>query len=275
MKLGIDLGGTKIEGALVSEDGRLVKNIRVPAKYERDALIQSIVSIIKKLDRKDVDVIGLGIPGPIDDEGLFHGFTTIDCLQDLNVAREIEKYVGKKVFQENDANCFVLAEHLIGAGRGYTNVVGVILGTGVGGGIIIDRKLYRSHGSAGEFGEMIIHAKKTFEELCGGPHIVKRYVDAGGKMNNPDPKKIFASDEFVAKKIVEDTFRYLRIGFGNIIVALNPDIIVVGGGLSNLPIYAKLNRDVRRHLPEAFNVKIVKNKLGDSSGVIGAAFLRA
>ncbi|NQU98953.1 ROK family protein [Candidatus Woesearchaeota archaeon] len=279
MRLGVDVGGTKIEGALVSDKFKIVKSIRKPteASKGKEVVINNILSVIKALDSEDIPFIGLSIASIISREGLMKCSPNLSCLDGVNIVKELEKHTNKEVLPENDANCFVLAEHKLGAARGYETVVGIILGTGIGGGIIINRELYRGkNGDAGEFGYMIIIEGKSFEQLCSGPSIVKRYTDAGGKIEHPDPKKIFASKEYVARQIVEDTYKYLRIGIVNIIKSLGPDIIVIGGGLSNLPIYPRLNTEIKRHLPESMakNVKIVKNRLGDCSGVIGAAFLR-
>ncbi|MBC8500363.1 MAG: ROK family protein [Nanoarchaeota archaeon] len=278
MRLGVDVGGTKIEAALVSEDGKIINRIRTPTQDSkgRKVVINNILSVIKKLDKKNLSVVGLSIAGVIDEKGVLSCPSNLKCLEGVNVAKELERSFGKKVLQENDANCFVLAEYKIGAARGYKNVVGIILGTGIGGGIIINRKLYKGKtGGAGEFGHTVISANKDFETLCSGPGIVRRYRDAGGKIKDPNPEKIFASKELIARQVVEDTYNYFRIGFVNIINSLDPDIIVLGGGLSNLPLYSRLNREVKRYVIPALakNVKIVKNKLGDSSGVIGAAFL--
>ena len=239
-------------------------------------MLKNICSMIKKLDQKEILFVGLSIAGVIANNGLMVSSPNLKCLEGVNLVEELENLVGKKVLCENDANCFVLAEQKIGAARGYKNVVGLIIGTGIGGGIIINRELYKGKtNSAGEFGRMIIHSNEEFEELCAGPGIVHRYLLTGGTIRNPDPEKIFSSEELKARQVVEDTYKFLRIGISNIIVSLNPEIIVIGGGVSNLPIYARINRDIERNLPKSFlkSAKIVKNHLGDSSGVIGAAFL--
>ncbi len=281
MRLGFDIGGTKIEGALVSEQGDVVKSIRVQteAKRGKDAVISNVLSVLKQLDSDDIDYIGVGIGGFLDTDGTLACCPNISCLEGVRFGEEMAKLAGKPVFVENDANCFALAEHRFGAGKGYRNVVGLIIGTGIGAGIIIDNRLYRgSIGGAGEFGHCIIDAStdSSLEYLCSGPNIVRRYVAAGGKMESPDASKIFLSDEPVAKRVMADTYHYLGIGLANIVNALNPDIIVLGGGVSKLSFYKQLNAEMKRFSVPSLGsyARVVKHKIGDSAGVIGAAFLR-
>ncbi|MBU1201019.1 MAG: ROK family protein [Nanoarchaeota archaeon] len=279
LRLGVDVGGTKIEGALVSENGVAVKRLRVPTNSSsgRKAVLDNILFVIKSLDNSTVKSVGLGIAGVIDKNGFLQESPNIQCLEGLNVSKELEKLLGKPVFQENDANCFALAEQRFGAAKGCKDVVGLIIGTGIGAGLIFNGEIYRGvDGCAGEVGRMVIDSSSnlTFEDLCSGHGIVRRYKALGGKMKNPNPRNIFSSKEKAAKIAVNDTYKYLGIGIANLLNILDPEIIVLGGGVSNLSFYQKLRVEVKKHSINSKNVILVKNKLGDSSGVIGAAFLR-
>ncbi|MFH1182330.1 MAG: ROK family protein [Candidatus Woesearchaeota archaeon] len=281
MKLvGLDVGGTKIEGVIFDKNLRILKRLRRPTRSGKTPL-ENIISVAKYLLAGKKYPLGVSMAGY---EGNF-GMPNIRELVGIDIAKVLSKRLGVPVAIENDAHCFALGECVIGAGIGTKNMVGVILGTGVGGGAVVDGLLIKGKDhAAAHFGHMIIDPsgpmcncgqKGDFESWCSGPHIVKRYVAAGGKIKNPDPKKIFSSKEKVAKKIVEETYEKLAIGFANIINLYNPEIIVVGGGLSNLPIYEKLNKLVKKYCTLGLerNVQIVKNKLGDSAGVYGAALI--
>ncbi|MFH1589543.1 MAG: ROK family protein [archaeon] len=278
MRLGIDVGGSKIEGALVNDKGIIVDKLRhdTEASKGRKTVLNNILFVAKTLNNDDVTSIGLGLPGAIDNSGNLVFSTNLPFLNGMNVAKFLENELKKKVKQENDANCFVWAERRFGAAKGHRNVVGVIYGTGIGAGIVINGEIYRGTiGAAGEIGYTIIANNKSFEELCAGPGIVKRYNEEQGRIENPTAKKIFESKESVARRIVDETYKYLGMGFANVITTLNPEIIVVGGGISNQPIYRRLMLEVGKHVNPALikHISIVQNKLGDSSGVIGAAFL--
>lgn len=272
MRLGVDIGGTKVETALVDEQGNILQTMRRPIQIDKgkDKALENIFFVIKPLVNKEVETICLSSCGVIR-KGKFIYSPNTPCLIGVDVVGKIKNKFGKKVLYDNDANCFTLAEQRFGAAKGHKNVVGVVIGTGIGSGIIIDGKIYSGkEGFAGEIGRNFINGEE-FEALCSGPSIVRRYLEAGGKITKPNPKKIFLSDELIAKKIVNETYDYLARGFSLIINTLNPDIIVVGGGVSNILLYERLNQDVKK-----YSVKpclILKNKLGDSSGVIGATLL--
>jgi predicted NBD/HSP70 family sugar kinase len=270
--IGLDIGGTKIVGVLADEEGRIIEKIRALTEADKDfeTVMNNILDVINKLDDGNVSSIGIGLPGIINDDGLLFNCENIPALENFNVAKEIEKQTGKKVFQENDANCFALAEHNHGAGRGYQNVVGIIIGTGIGAGVIKNNYLIRGDdGAKGEFGKMkiISNHEESFEDLCSGPAIVKRYKEAGGAVEAVGAKTIFDAIDEVAFKIIDETYKFLVEGITYIIDSENPEIVVLGGGVSNQPLYDKLNEAIDRP------VKVVKNELGDDSGVLGAVQL--
>lgn len=276
MRLGIDIGGTKIEGALVTEKGKVKKRKRVltEAGKGHKKILNNVISVIKELDEENIEIIGVSIAGVTDSRKLYYS-PNIRDLEGLELKKILEKKTGKKVFLENDANCFALAEQKFGAARGYDSVLGLILGTGVGGGIITHGRIYKGLGGAGEVGHMTIETGKTFEELCAGPGIINRYIHSGGKIEDPDPKKIMASREKAARKTAADTYKYIGVGIANLINILHPEVVVIGGGLSNLDFYDDIRAEVKKQaIPLLGKTTLIKkNELGDSSGVIGAAFL--
>ncbi|MBU0666197.1 MAG: ROK family protein [Nanoarchaeota archaeon] len=280
--IGLDIGGTKIEGVLCNEKYQVKKRIRIKTPEKKVEFLKALKKIIGELKIMPVEGVGISIGGFLDEKKQLINCPNILFLQKIDIHSIIKKGLGQKikVVVENDANCFAIAEHKLGAGKGSTNMVGVILGTGIGSGIIINNELYKgSIGAAGEFGHTIIDVSKNednkWENFCSGPNIVKRYYVNKGKMKEATPSKIFKSNEFAAKKTVKKTIELLSVGFANINNALNPDKIVVGGGLSNINFYKELNKETKkRTIPLVKDSSlIVKNQLGDSSGVLGAVML--
>lgn len=275
MRIGVDIGGTKIEAALIDIHGKIHKNFRIltQASKGKKVVIQNIIKAISEVD-DGRSTIGLGLPGVINKQGVLTNIPNIPCLAGTNVALLLKKTLNREILQDNDANCFAMAEHRFGAAKTVDNSIGIIIGTDIGGGIIINNRIHSgTQGAAGEIGYMKIDGDMMLKEYCGGVKIIKHYKKNGGKIENPTSKDIFESKDPVAKSIIDKTYKYLGIGMANMAHALNPDIIVFGGGVSNSLDYRRLNKEASKHLISGLTVKLVKNKLGDSSGVIGAAFL--
>ncbi|MFH1506086.1 MAG: ROK family protein [archaeon] len=282
--IGIDLGGTKIEGILMDEKGRVLNRYRTSTQAHKPlkVIVGNIMNVVKHLKERPIKGVGIGIPGFILPNGKLACANNVPGLDNQRIKKVLEKSLRTKVFIENDANCFALAEHKFGAGKGTKNMIGMIIGTGIGSGLILDGKIYRgSIGAAGEIGYQILDPngphystlKGDFESWCSGPNIVKRYKKAGGKSDFHSPGEVFKSKERKAKKVMEETYDYLGRGIGNLINTLNPELIVLGGGVSNIPFYKEVNKAAKKYTNPSLQryVKIVKNKLGDSAGVIGAA----
>ena len=276
--IGIDLGGTKIESILMNEKGKILKKHRQPteAHTSKQNILKNIVEAINNVKTKKVVGVGIGHPG-FSIKGHLTSIGNIPHLRGINLAKEIQKKTKLKTFAENDANCFALAEHSLGTAKWCTNMVGLIIGTGIGSGVILNNKIYRgSHGGAGEVGYLPV-GNYTFEHLCSGANIIKRYVLAKGKILHPNPSDIFKLNDPVAKRITDETIVGFAVGFANIINAFDPCSIVIGGGVSKA--FNIFVPKVKKVLPKyaindnASKVKILKNKFGDSSGVIGAALL--
>lgn len=303
--IGLDVGGTKIEGILAeaSRSGsipRAIRKVRMPTyPSSRERTLGNIVAAVMALNSYGrvgvkgfrLGGIGIGIAGFLKN-GRLEMVPNIPALKgmrlrDVLLRRLRSKGIKCSVRIENDSICFALAESLWGASRGFKNSIGVIVGTGIGGGLILGGRVYRGRdGGAGHIGHFTVDPagpmcgcgqKGHFESWCSGKYIAKRYVAAGGKMKNPNAGKIFHSREAVARRIMSETCDKFGIAFAGLMAVFNLDIFVLGGGVSNLPgvFYRKILASARKHSYPAFSrgVKLVKNRLGDSAGVFGAAAL--
>ena len=280
--VGIDVGGTKIEGVLVNEKLRVLKRIRIPTEADksRKHVVGNVAAVARQLMIGRVNGIGIGAPGFEDSSGRMEIVPNIPQFEKFKLRQELERILDRKLFLENDANCFILAEHRAGAAMGMENVLGITLGTGLGGGAIVDGKLFRGKdGGAAHFGQMIIHpssdglGRQDLESWCGGRNVEERFFRRTGK--SMSATQIFESRDAAAKKLAEEVYHRLAIGFANLIAVFNPEGIVLGGTISREIDSSTLKREIDRHgqRPLTKDVKILKNKLGASAGVFGAACL--
>ncbi len=284
----LDIGGTKIEGILVDEKYNIVRKDRVPALKDSplEEVVGNMFSLIDRLkEGYDISGIGVSIPDHVASDGTVGEMIKIQSLKGYNLKKGLKERYDTKIAILNDADCFALAEHSAGNGKGYSNMVGVIIGTGVGAGIVIDDKLYfGEHNYVGEFGHNVIDPSGPLcrcglhgcsEAWFSGPKIVERYKAKGGSLEDSDVRAIWKSDDPVAVLIREETVDKIGLALAQLVNILDPGIIVIGGGVSNLDFYDEVNEATRRYsLGEKKQyVKVVKNKLGDSAGVIGAAAL--
>ena len=288
--IGIDLGGTKIEGAVLDEALRPVHRVRVATERARgyEHILDRVAEVVAALrpHAPEARVIGIGTPGSLSArDGTLKNSNTI-CLNGRPVHADLERRLGLPVRLENDANCFALAEARGGAAEGHALVFGVILGTGVGGGLVIDGRVWPGpQHIAGEWGHHAIDPagpacycgrRGCVETLLSGPALETAYRGAGGPaLPAAEIARRAAAGEATAGAVVE---RYLdRFGraLANLIDILDPDVVVLGGGLSNLDaLYTRGREAVARYVfNDELTTPIVPNRLGDSAGVIGAALL--
>ena len=288
-RLGIDLGGTKIEGILIDEQFQVIKRERVPTKREKgyEAILSRIVKLAKSIieDVPNLESpIGICTPGTIESEtGLLKNSNTV-CLIGKPIQKDMQGELGIPVVMENDANCFALAEATIGAAKKYNVVFGVILGTGCGGGITMLRNIHRgANRIAGEWGHHCLvpggrecycgnrgcteayisgtALEKEWFELSGERSRVTDIIDSGKYKNHPEWKENFLKN--------------FGRGLANVIDILDPHAIVLGGGLSRIDfLYSEGKESVYKEtFSKIVRTPILKNKLGDSAGVFGAAML--
>jgi fructokinase len=285
-KLGVDLGGTKIEAILLDENFNVIKRKRIPTpQNDYQKILDSISSLVMEISENISDYsLGVCTPGAISKQtGLIKNSNT-QCLIGKSLKEDLENKTEKKVFMENDANCFALAEATLGTAMDFDSVFGVILGTGVGGGIVINKKLYPGRTNiGGEWGHHTLHRNgnpcycgKTgcVETYISGPSLENHWTELTGKpqslleiltsANNANWQKW--KNEFL------ENFGY---GLANVIDILDPDAIVLGGGLSNIDfLYTEGKKSVyEKVFSDLVDTPILKNKLGDSAGVFGACML--
>jgi fructokinase len=290
-RLGIDLGGTKIEGILLDPEMKEICRCRIPTSQEQgyEAILKRIRDLYLQLKGRagcSSHTLGIGTPGAISHRtGLLKNSNTV-CLNGKPFAADLEKILEKRFAIQNDANCFALAEARQGAGRGKKVVFGVIMGTGCGGGLVVDGQvLMGPQAICGEWGHMSIDPRGP-SCYCGNRGCVETFISGGGL------EKQFleeCGEELDLRKIVEryrcrdeqaqTLMRSFFIHFGrslaNLINILDPDIIVLGGGLSNIDeLYTEgITETAKVIFSDSLETPIVKNQLGDSAGVIGAALI--
>lgn len=290
MRIGIDLGGTKTEGIVMNNDGAIVARERrsTPAAQGYDAILGNIVELVRALEARAGEAcrVGIGTPGAISTRtGLLKNSNTT-CLNGKPIQPDLERLLARPIRIENDANCFALSEALDGAGRGYDVVFGVIMGTGVGGGVVVrDRLVAGRQHIAGEWGHNVLEAdgppcycgkRGCVETFLSGPGLARTYAAHTGVTLTTDTIVARAAQGDDAARAVLD--RYLdRFGraLSVVINILDPDVVVLGGGMSNIDA---LYTDGRARLASyVFNdelrTEIARNQHGDSSGVRGAAQL--
>jgi len=292
---GIDLGGTKIEGAVLDPDrpARPLARVRVDTESSRgyDHILQRIRSVLEELVAATglpwPSVIGVGTPGTTEPAtGLLKNSNTV-CLNGQPLATDLSAALGAECLLANDANCFALAEATLGAARGRDIVLGLIIGTGVGSGIVVHgRVLQGLHGIAGEWGHNPVCGETTpcycgragcVETAISGPALERFYRERSGES--------VTLSEIVRRSAAGDAHATGTLGrlvatFGDAIAAviniLDPDAIVIGGGVGNIEqLYREETRAaIRRRLfnPE-LRTEILRPTLGDSAGVFGAALL--
>ena len=294
-KLGIDLGGTKIEIACLNTDNNnIIFRKRIPSpQNDYNETLNSIKGLVETSENELglTCPVGIGIPGSISSEtGRIRNANSV-WLNGRFLESDLSKKLNKKIKIENDANCFAISEAMDGAGSEFNNVFGVILGTGVGSGIVFNKKLIKgTNGISGEWGHNPLPWKrKIFNSRpcwCGKFDCIEKYIS--GPAVESEHRKKFA-ENLPLKEIVQNymegdknckaTIDLLieRISkcLAFIINIIDPDVIVLGGGLSNLDfIYEKVPKIWENWIfSDCVNTKLLKAVHGDSSGVRGAAWL--
>ena len=288
--IGIDLGGTKIEVAVLDSQDKILFRERLftEAHLGSEHIFDQIHALYSKavmsIQNKS-HTLGLGTPGSISKKTHLLKNSNTLCLNDLPMQALLEDKLVHDIVIENDANCFALAEAIMGAGIGYPSVFGVIMGTGCGGGIVFDGKIRQGpQNIAGEWGHMVIDPQGS-PCYCGANGCVESFISGGGLekiIRNTTGNSISAIDFFTMplkdeslKKIKQDFYARFGQALANLINILDPDIVVLGGGLSNEgSLYKEGIEEVyKRIFNDVPTTPIVKNILGDSAGVIGAALI--
>ena len=244
-RVGVDLGGTKIESVLLDDCFNVLKRKRIPTPQNNyHQILNSIASLVLDISENVSDFsLGICTPGAISKQtGLIKNSNT-QCLIGKPLKEDLENQIGKKISMENDANCFAMAEATLGVAREYDVVLGIILGTGVGGGIVIDKKLHSGRTNiAGEWGHHTLHRDGNLcycgktgcvETYISGPSLENQWTKLTGKSQHLS--EILSNiDNEIGKKWKDDFLENFGYGLANVIDILDPDAIVLGGGLSNI-----------------------------------------
>ena len=287
-KIGIDLGGTKIEGILLDENFNEITRKRISTNQDQgyDSILKSISSLIQDLRAKLNSEASIGIctPGIISkNTGLIKNSNT-QCLIGKPLKNDLENILEQKISMENDANCFALAEATLGSGKDFDLVFGVIMGTGVGGGIVLQKQIHSGRTNvAGEWGHHCIRQDGN-SCYCGNNGCVETYV-SGPALERHWTKLTYKTeslqeivkklDSEVGKRWKEDFLENFGLGLANVIDILDPDAIILGGGVSNIDFLYDEGKDVvyEKVFSDQIDTPILKNMLGDSSGVFGACMI--
>ena len=296
MKLvwGVDLGGTKIEGIVLntSDTATPIARMRIETGAEKGyshilAQIESLITELRKKTGEEPEVIGFGTPGTLDLETQSMKNCNTNCLNGMPLKADLESILGVKVVLANDANCFALAESKLGAAKGSSSVFGIIMGTGVGGGIVINNRLWSGfHGIAGEWGHNILieegepcYCGKNgcVETVISGPALEKFYLTQSGAKRNlyEIMQRASSGNDPAATQTRQRLLSYFSKAVSVVINIFDPETVIIGGGVSNVNIlYDEAPREVARFIfNNRMNCKIIKHSLGDSAGVFGAALL--
>jgi len=309
LTIGVDIGGTKVAAALVGATGEIAQKIREPMNaagtaaggFAAVAAAVSAIFAAVPAARAAVKGIGLCSPGPLDPKtGVVLNPPNLPCWRNFPLAAETERAFGIPARVDNDGNAAALAEALWGAGAGYTNVFYATLGTGIGTGIVFDRKIYHGRtGSAAEGGHMTIDYKGPkcgcgkpgcIEALASGPAIARRaqarltagsrILQLAGSLDGVRAEHVgqaFQEGDRVAREILQETAHLLTVWLGNIVDLLEPDVMVVGGGIAEL--MSGFFPGISRNLPQwainqrAGEIPLVMARYGADAGIAGAAAL--
>ena len=307
--VGIDLGGTNTKIGVVDKEGNKIftTTIKTESIDGYEISLNRIADILKE-NLKEYEIpldkvggVGIGVPGPVVQTRIVKFFANFPWPENLNLAEEFEKRIGLKVKADNDVNVITLGEMWKGAGKGHSNVLGIAIGTGIGGGIILNGQLVSGkNGTGGEIG----HTKLVRDGKlcgCGQKGCWEAYASATGLIREAQGRLIVnkknqlyemtkgreleAKDVFDAAKagdkfsvdIVDYEAEYLAMGISNLLNTLDPEIVVLGGGVSLAGDFLidRVKESLKKYaLPSALEgLKIVQAELGNDAGILGAAYL--
>ncbi|NIP31822.1 MAG: ROK family protein [Candidatus Dadabacteria bacterium] len=298
--LGIDVGGTNIRGAIITENGEVIERHKTASEAKKGigTLINNIEKFFHHFSNYNLQGVGIGIPGIIDQKkGLLTQAPNIKNAKDYPIKKALLNKLNLPIEIENDANCAALGEYWIGESKKVSSLIILTIGTGLGGGIILDDKLWNgSNGMGGEIGHMTINPEGP-RCNCGNYGCIESYVSAEAirrivgetedlkqqlinikKEDIPEElMKLALKKNKIAVKIWKDLGKYLGLGIANLVNILNVEMVIIGGGLSNAwELFIKQTKDEvkKRGLSGPVeNLKIKKASLGDDAGIFGACYL--
>lgn len=289
--IGVDLGGTKVEVCVVDENRRLLARERVPSEPDRgkERVVGNILGLIAAAAAgRPYEAVGIGTPGTyLPDDDIMYGAPHTPLYEQPGLISLLRRQLSVPLVIDNDANCLALAEFFSQCYGLYRSVMAVILGTGMGSGLILDNRLYRGpHGNAGEIGHTSVDIsgrpcqcgrRGCAEAYLSGPSLGRRFRELSGESLSPREIHLrYEKGDARARALFEESFRIMGEVFANAVNTLDLEAIILGGGVSNIPLWYDHVPAVMA--PSVFGipgrrVPIIRATLGDSAGVLGAAFL--
>lgn len=293
-KLGIDLGGTKIEAVVLDSSGQIVFKQRVATPVDDyRAILLSIQGLLKQAEKYTGEQlnVGIGTPGALSPRsGLLRNSNTV-CMNGKDLLQDLQKTLQRPVRIQNDANCFALSEAMDGAAADYAMVFGVIIGTGTGGGLVLNKQLISGpHAIAGEWGHNFMPWTQPFDIArscyCGKHSCIETFLSGPGMAANAKAltRQSLSSDQIVeaaaqgdaqCMEQMEHYYDQMARALAMLINIIDPDAIVLGGGMSNIAgIYQQVPELLGQYVfSDYVETRLLAPKFGDSSGVRGAAWL--
>lgn len=271
--IGVDLGGTNVRAGLVFENEIVdLHSVRIKSKGTVSEVMEQVFGVIDQLDLTDVGGIGIGVPSVVDvKNGIVYNVQNIPSWKKVMVKDILEEKYGVMVQVNNDANCFAMADFHFGKGQGFDNVIGLIMGTGLAGGVIVNGKLYEgANCGAGEYG-MIAYRDSIYEHYCCGQFFRRQYQQEGEEVarlaQNNDPQGL---------KIMQEFGGHVGQAISTILYAHDPQIIILGGSVSkSYPLFKKALWEVLQNFGYPNTVHNLAIEVSDleNPGVFGAAAL--
>lgn len=290
--VGIDIGGTSVKYGLVDANGQVSnKDSFKTNDDDKDALLSDLVVAVKKIQAIDSEVAGIGVsmPGVVQENGFLTTSGAVKCFTEINLKDLLEEKTGLPTKIENDANAAAIAEKWLGTAKGIHNYISLVLGTGVGGALIINDQIYRgAHARSGEFGWMIVEDDDIDVEMGtlnfrGATVIglIRRYNQYSDKPVD-DGRVIFEradAGEVLAKSVLKSYYRSLAKGIINLEVSFDPAVVIIGGGISaNTEFMDNLNQEIKNIQAVHNSIKdidlpeVKAAKLKNDAGMIGAVY---
>lgn len=282
MKLVIDIGGTSIKYALC-EHGKLseIKEVKSPQKWEAMIVVFKEILAEYKEEFSEVISVNISVPGvPNEETGRIDGASSLHYLHEVEFISELSTIFNRQIYFENDANCASLAELHFGAGQGCQDMLFLIIGTGIGGTVIYDRTIQKGrHHFAGEFGMMLVDGRREWAELGSTVHMARKVSkELGYKVDGKEAFELAKKGNQIAQKQVEELYFYLALGIYNLQYILDPEVIIIGGGISAQP---ELVSEIEQQLQKIMTFgqrsplfpKVEVCKFGNDANLIGASMI--
>lgn len=295
MYIGFDIGGTKTEIIVLDSEGKTHFKKRIATVHHYSEFINNINLLVTEAELAvgKICSVGIGIPGVVDPKTSLIKNANCTFLNGKNLHQDLNNIIKRNVYIENDANCFALSEAIDGAAKGKKVVFGVILGTGCGGGIVINQQILQGlNANGGEWGHNPLPAYSLTTDgpvsscFCGGKYCLEQFISGTGltrqynelaenKLTGPEIFKLLDQGDLLAASVYHRFIDQLARSLAVIINILDPDAIVFGGGVSNV---ARIYDDVYKVIPQYtitsdLDINLFPAKYGDSSGIRGAAWL--